>query len=373
MSYILKKRIEGKSVIWFKNSNRYLILENLTADIVSELNNNVSKNVLAKRLESQLKIPFEKTLEFISDIEVKILEPFIQKKVLYSRQNFILPSCYDYIKQYKIHNKIFKIHYATEYEFFLIHPKFDYLETELNSFDTSLYIFKEEAHYLLVHDNKLIGKWSKNEIHFLQGKVSMKICEHIHQKSENEWMGVFHASAVSNGKKSILFLGDSGVGKSTSLALLQANDFICLADDFVPIDSEKNEVYSFPASISVKKNSLETLLPLYPELETSAEYNFKRLNKTVRYLKPNNDNHLLHLPCKELVFIKYKKDSGLKFSKISKIEAFKKLVPDSWLSPRKDNATSFLNWFQTLNCFQITYSENQKMIETVGEIFNYEL
>lgn len=73
------------------------------------------------------------------------------------------------------------------------------------------------------------------------------------QKEEDKWLGVFHASAVSNGEKAVLFLGDSGNGKSTSLALLQANGFTCLADDFVPVDAEKRAVYSFPAAISIKR------------------------------------------------------------------------------------------------------------------------
>jgi hypothetical protein len=201
----------------------------------------------------------------------------------------------------------------------------------------------------------------------------MELIQKIHKKEENKWLGVFHASAVSNGKKSILFLGDSGNGKSTSLALLQANGFTCLADDFVPIDADKKEVYSFPAAISIKKNSLETLLPLYPELKNSAEYNFKRLNKIVRYLKPNNTNFLSHLPCKDLVFIKYEKNSALKFDKIAKINAFMQLVPDSWLSPIKENAQVFLDWFDSLNCYQITYSDNNEMIASVAKIFNDEL
>ena len=49
-------------------------------------------------------------------------------------------------------------------------------------------------------------------------------------------MGVFHASAVNYNDENILILGDSGNGKSTSLALLQAQGFQCIADDFVPID-----------------------------------------------------------------------------------------------------------------------------------------
>jgi len=198
----------------------------------------------------------------------------------------------------------------------------------------------------------------------------MELIQKIHQKKEVVWLGVFHASAISNGEKSILLLGDSGNGKSTSLALLQANGFTCLADDFVPVDAEKQEVYSFPAAISIKKNSLNTLLPIYPELKTSAEYNFKRLNKIVRYLKPNNINFFSHLPCEHLVFIKYQKDAALNFQKISKINAFQELIPDSWLSPKKENAEKFLDWFSGLNCYQLTYSKNDEMIASVQKIFN---
>ena len=171
----------------------------------------------------------------------------------------------------------------------------------------------------------------------------------------------------------MLFLGDSGNGKSTSLSLLQAKGFTCLADDFVPISTKNNEVYSFPAAISIKKNSLKTLLPIYPELETSAEYHFKRLNKTVRYLKPNNKNYYQHLPCKELVFIKYEKDSELVFKKMSKLRAFEQLVPDSWLSPIKENAAAFLNWFDTVSCYELKYSDNATMIATVKNLFDNEL
>ena len=139
------------------------------------------------------------------------------------------------------------------------------------------------------------------------------------------------------------------------------------------MDAKKQEVYSFPASISIKKSSLKTLLPIYPELENSAEYHFKRLNKIVRYLKPNNDNFFAHLPCHDLIFIKYEKDAALVCNKISNIEAFQQLVPDSWLSPIVENAQIFLDWFEALKCYQITYSNNEKMIQAVSKIFKDEL
>jgi len=58
---------------------------------------------------------------------------------------------------------------------------------------------------------------------------------------------------------------------------------------------------------------------------------------------------------------------------ISKIDAFQQLIPDSWISPIEKNATVFLEWFLELPSYQLTYSNNSKMIETVSKIFKDEL
>jgi hypothetical protein len=375
-SNFLYKTAEDKTIVWFENSNEYLILENTTADILKRLSKGISIDEIAKSLSKKLDVPLGKTIDFVLDLEKRIYEPKnnIESEIINDYRDIKAPKSFEFIKFYKVNNVVFKISYLSEKELSLVHPKFAHLVNEgLVDFDYEFDVFINNNYIFLLVDKKLIGAWSNKNIHYFQGKFSMELIQKIHQKEEDEWMGVFHASAVSNGKKSILFLGDSGNGKSTSLALLQANGFTCLADDFVPIDIEKREVYSFPASISIKKSSLDTLLPIYPELETTAEYNFKRLNKVVRYLKPNNNNYFSHLPCNDLVFVKYEKDSDLICEKISKIDAFQQLIPDSWLSPKKENAQIFLDWFDSLNCYQLTYSKNEEMIKTVSKIFENEL
>lgn len=375
-SELLLKTIEDKTIVWFKNSNEYLVLENTTADILKRLSKGISVKEIATPLAKKLQVPLDKTIDFILDLEKKIYanKSIINNTIVNDYRDVTKPTSFEFTKYYKINNEVYKVEFNSEYELYLVHPKFAHLETTISDkIHTTFTVFLNNSFIFFYVDNNFIGAWNKKEVHYFQGKFSMELIQKIHQKKENEWMGVFHASAVSNGKKTILFLGDSGNGKSTSLALLQANGYTCLADDFVPIDIEKNEVFSFPASISIKKNSLKTLLPFYPELENSAEYHFKRLNKIVRYLEPKNSNFLAHLPCKDLVFIKYEKDSDISFSKISKIEAFQQLVPDSWLSPIKENSKLFLDWFSNLNCYQITYSDNKKMINTVSKIFEDEL
>ena len=166
----------------------------------------------------------------------------------------------------------------------------------------------------------------------------------------------------------ILFLGDSGSGKSTSLALLQAHGFHCVADDFVPIDNDQL-VHSFPAGISIKENSLETLLPYYPTLRSAAEYHYERLNKTVRYIPPKNTDYNTHYQCKALIFIKYDKHIDFEIKPISNMDAFEYLVPDSWISQNANNVAVFLEWFSLLPCYQLNYSNNEKMIAKVGRLF----
>ena len=375
-SNFLYKTVEDKTIVWFENSNEYLVLENTTADILKRLSKGISVKEIAEALSKKLAVPLDRTIDFIIDLEKKFYTPKNNKEseIINDYRDIEKPKSYEFIKYYKVNNVVFKVSYLSEKELALVHPKFAHLViSDTTKFHYEFDVFINNKFIFLIVDKQLIGAWSRNNIHYFQGKFSMQFIQKIHQKEENEWMGVFHASAVSDEKKSILFLGDSGNGKSTSLALLQASGFTCLADDFVPMDVEKREVYSFPASISIKKNSLETLLPIYPELETTAEYNFTRLNKIVRYLKPNNTNYFNHLPCNDLVFIKYEKDADLTCEKISKVTAFQQLIPDSWISPKKENAEIFLDWFSSLNCYQLTYSNNDEMIATVSKIFNNDL
>ncbi|MCD8402111.1 hypothetical protein [Tenacibaculum finnmarkense] len=373
---ILKKQVEGKTILWLQKKNQYIVVEPVVAQIITLLNNSVSNKEIARILADEISVPEQELIDFIQEIANNILSEKKDDNNL--KNNIILdvPQKFEYHYYYKMNTIIIKVSYLSDYEKYLVHPKFAHLEIEKPSEtkETHHYrVYSNEKHISFSIDNNIIDTWVLNEVHYFQGKFSMKIVEHIHRKEEAEWLGVFHASAISNGKESMLFLGDSGNGKSTSLALLQAKDFTCLADDFVPIDAEKKHIYSFPSAISIKKNSLPTLLPMYPELETSAEYNFERLGKIVRYLVPNNTDYQQHLPCKALIFIKYEKDSDLQVDKISKLKAFEQLVPDSWLSPIAENADKFMDWFEKLPCYQLTYSDNKKMIDTVHKIFNDKL
>jgi hypothetical protein len=154
-----------------------------------------------------------------------------------------------------------------------------------------------------------------------------------------------------------------------------ANGFNILADDFLPVLNETTQLCSFPSAISVKKQAIDLLASQFPELMDTKEYEFPAFDKTVRYLSNPYAACGEHkkVKCKAIVFVKYEPDSNIDVRRLPKDEAFQKLVPDSWISSEEKNAKQFLKWFKKLPCWQMKYSNNIAMVETVRKIFKDEL
>lgn len=374
MNY-LRKDIENKSIIWFENTNDYLIFEPKTADIIESIQNEKPLEEIGEKVAKELDVPYEKAIDFVIDVSENIVNANLQlKDQRYSGyKHKVFEKKYVFVKHYQIHKSIIEISYQGDFELELVHPKFGHLEVETPSkVDLRLQIFTDGGHTFLLKDEVYFKDWSRKDIHYLQGKVSMLLVQEIYRKPETDWMGVFHASALSDGRRSSLFLGDSGHGKSTSLALLQGHQFHCVADDFVPVGADK-KVYPFPSAISVKDTSWEMLSEYYPELNEKQDYHFSSHNKTVKYLPPNSQDFKHIYDCESLVFIRYYPKIDTLFQPMTNLEAFERLLPDSWISPLSDNVAVFLDWFSQLKCYSLTYSNNQEMLEVVEKLFKNDL
>ncbi|RKE98830.1 hypothetical protein [Ichthyenterobacterium magnum] len=69
---------------------------------------------------------------------------------------------------------------------------------------------------------------------------------------------LMHASAVSNGKQTLVFLGNDGVGKTTvALKLLKKEDTSFFGDNFLLYDS--NKIYAFVDTLRVNKNDSKAI------------------------------------------------------------------------------------------------------------------
>ena len=260
--------------------------------------------------------------------------------------------------------------YVSEEAEELIHPKFGHHEVlPLSNHKHHFQVLQTKGGYALRVDGETIGSWAYAGNHFLSGKFSMQLLQKITGSNEDDWMAVLHAAGVSNGQRCMIFFGDSGNGKSTLSAILMANGLDVLADDFLPVAQQSGLVCPFPAAISIKTKAYELLLNLFPELEKSPEIS-NPLGKTFRYLP--NKQQMQPVPCVGLVFTKYVKGSGFFFEPMAPDEAFAHLVPDSWISPKAENADRFVKWFSGLPCYRLSYSDNERMVQTIISMLNHD-
>lgn len=188
MHSIITKELEDKNVIWFQKSNQYIVLEPMVAFILKNLSEEKDVRDIASQLKSELDIPLEKAIDFVLDVEEKILhtQKAEEKKSIQENQ-YTLPETFDYSISYRIHSKTFKVQFAGDAEVSLIHPKFAHLETlEVADPDFVIQIFNDGFHMFFIMNDECIGSWSRKDVHYFQGKFSMKVIESIYEKPEEK-------------------------------------------------------------------------------------------------------------------------------------------------------------------------------------------
>src|SRR5690606_33142888 len=128
-------------------------------------------------------------------------------------------------------------------------------------------LFKSQDMIVFRFNGEVKGTWKKDETHLVKGLIFMYLINVIHGKTEADWLMTVHASAISNGRKTILFSAPPNHGKTTIAALLQNRGYKLISDDFVPIDRNSLKAYPFPIAMSVKQTSMDLLASLFPGLE----------------------------------------------------------------------------------------------------------
>ena len=367
LPFLLTQKIsEQDSIVWLKNSNKYIILNSKILELIKDKLSLSSKDFLLEITES-LNVSSsiaEKIDKDISELLLEAKEIELKKDIKYPD---IIKSC-ELIQYYSFNDKILKVCFDNEETKSLIHPKYSHLAiANTKNFDVEFKIFRSVNKLVIFKNNQLVGSWSNSEIHEFQGKFSMELMCSFYNKAEHDWMGVFHASTISRDNRSIMFTGDSGNGKSTLVSILMANGFNVIADDFTPILREDFKTYCFPSAISIKEKSYSLMEQIYPGLKNSKQYYISELKGAVRYLPPTSKE--TSADCSSVVWVKYSKDGENSINKISTQEALKKILPDTWISNKEVNAKAFLKWIKHTNFYELLYSDNKKLITTINTFY----
>ncbi|MBN1597149.1 MAG: hypothetical protein JW894_02550 [Bacteroidales bacterium] len=376
MEQIVKK-IDNKYIVWFKHSNRWVKLEEPAWFINNLLQKGLNNKLTTKKFADHYNLEIRQCSEFVEEICNKIKEA--GKPCKNHNENIIAE---DYkenfkfrkfsVRRYLIGGKQFEIKYSTRLSEYYIHRPLAHMEVEdcSNEKVAEKYEIIDNASIKVLRNiGDVSSSWAYKDFMWLKKRLYINITNNIYNKSIHNWLSFVHASAITNGQKTILLSSPSGSGKSTMAALLQIKGFKVVSDDFVPIDAKLKRAYPFPAAISVKKGAFSVLNSFYEILNNK---NFDEITKlTVRYI-PTVDLSVSDLnarPVKEIIFLRYDPNVECNFLKLSHIKALKLFHNQSWVSRETEHARSFINWFVKLRCFSLTYGDLEKGMDKISELF----
>jgi predicted RNA-binding protein with PIN domain len=362
-----QKISEEDSIVWLKESNKYLVLNSNTLALIKKKSSLSLKGFLTLISES-----LNVDVSIAEKINKDISELLLENKELDLKQNIKYPdpikSC-QLINYYSFNNTIIKVGFDAEETKSLIHQKYRHLVLDhVNSFDVEYSIFNSDHSLFIFKNNKIVGSWDiGTQLHEFQGKFSMELICSFYNKTEHDWMGVFHASTISKNNRSIMFTGDSGNGKSTLISILMANGYNVIADDFSPVLRSDFKTYCFPSAISIKEKSFNLIEQLYPDFINYNEYYINELKGNVKYLPPISKETSAN--CSSVIWVKYAKGTESSLKKVSIKDALKKILPDAWISNKEVNAKAFLKWIEKTAFYELNYSDNNQLIDIINSCF----
>jgi len=253
-----------------------------------------------------------------------------------------------------------------------LHPLLCHLETpnESSNYEFIFELFYYNDKVILRHNGLCLGQWNEDASAWIKGKFFIQLLNDIYGKTDSDWMTTLHASAVTNGKKAIAFSAASGSGKSTLAALMHANGFQLIADDFVAVDKGEMFAHPFPVAMTVKDGSLNVLSGFFPSLNNGESVPLSH-NRSGRYLSHEIALETCQsaLPIKEMVFVEYNPQVEFEISNMQATEALQLIVDESWIQHEAESIAIFMQWLQQTRFYRLRYSNNNKAIEAVSTLF----
>ncbi len=377
MEFIVKN-IESKKVIWFQGANQYLIVDTPFYEDFIRFINGVKIDKLMLFCKDKYRLSPDEAKEILyCTTQLKLRLQNSDSKMSEKVYSKISSESDWFSYMYSFNFKEVNVQFSNDKLKEIIHPKYVHISNQISdnqTYENTIIVSEIEGLVVLQFNDELIGKWTFDEIHLLQGKFAMILLNYFNDTSDENWMAVLHASAIYKNNESIVFLGDSGSGKSIASLLLSLHGYKILVDDFAPIDVVTKKVSSFPSGTSIKEPMIKEMKPFFPQLEYTLLHS-KDSKTKFKYLYPLgwNSFHFIQKECKALVFIKYNRIGENKILKISKIKALEYFIPDSWISPKKENVSVFLDCVFSLPCYVLSYSDNEQLVLLIDKLNNNEV
>ena len=352
-------------IMWFEKSNKYIVVNDLLNNLILNRIDSEKFPINASLLK-QNKINSEKLKPISDNIKNLLKECNQDYDKINPEQSHSIADKYIHQSKFKFNGRVVKVEYSDERLKSLIDPKFNHLKC--NDEEEIIYKVQEKDEKInLFKNKKFLGSWGNKKMHEFQGKVSMELTSFFHGMSDSDWTAVFHGSTLFRGDNCLMLTGESGSGKSSLSAILMANNFALIADDFSPMN-DKGIHYNFPSAISIKEGFYNTAKSLFKSFEDLDGYYINDIKGNVKYLPDNQNQLILKSTCNTILNVKF--GTGLKneMKLINKGKALEKILPDAWISNDIKDAKAFITWVKSSMFYNLTYNDNDEALKMINEI-----
>ncbi|WP_033960088.1 hypothetical protein [Psychroserpens jangbogonensis] len=364
---------EDAVLLWFEKANRYVVTSRINSDFIKlYMNPDESRDSFVNNLSkdfdlnsSEANTMFNDISRFLKDVNIDTDIDTISNKVQVAPTSFIE-------EYYQFIDKVVCIRFESDIIKSLVHPQIAHHSIKSTvEYDVLFDVFRLNDDLHLLKNGVHVGSYKTKAFHFLQGKFALELTNTIHDTNISNWVATFHASTISNGKESIMIIGDSGNGKSTLSVLLMAHGFDILSDDFTPLYEDNLHLYRYPAATSIKKGAFEALKPYLNGIDLLKTHHNGPKKVNIKYVPPilSYESQPASFPCKKIVYVKYDSSKSDSLNLVSPEKILETLIPDSWISPKEKHALKFINWFKEVDCYQLNYNSNDFAITKFKDLF----
>jgi hypothetical protein len=375
---LLSKKLPDTRIVWMARSNQWLEVKEPAWYVLSQISKGRSLDYIAERCRKKYGLPISESIRFVQEISSSVEEfekvaPVLSAIDLKPDTIFQLKHKSYIQHSYHVNGIYFSISYGSKEAEYYIHPPLAHLKIDKPTESTHPFfeiLESGNAKILREKNNPAFYRIAEDYTR-LKRKLFIEVINIIHSKTDSQWMSYIHASAVSNGKESILLSSHSGSGKSTMAALLQSEGLDLVADDLVPIDASRKNAWLFPAAISVKEGAFGLLSPYYGNLSDRSYNLYPHTHPSLRYLhpKPYSKNDFIPKPVRKIIFLRYNPEVNFNAKRLQVSEALQLFHEQAWVSHNPTHAKKFIDWFVKLECWNLEYSDTPKGMEWIKSLF----
>jgi len=370
-NYLIFSQIGTSFLLWIQRSRQFILLEEPAYYVITSYIQSVGIDLIAENCANRYGFSLSYCDSFVADIinsfDILISETPTINSININTLNHSIQ--FEFKDIYQFGDQTITIssqNNQLRHYFFTLFSHISVPSKLINNLNIELY--ESNKSLMVKSENEDTESWPIDDVPHFKGAVLGKILNFIHQKTDEDWMLTLHASGVSDGEKSILFSAAAGAGKSTIAALLQAQGYDLLSDDFIAVD-QLGFAYRFDTTISVKQSSTQALSTYYPELNGLSP-SILANGKSVRFLPPKRAKYRASsFPANVVVFVNYTQEIGCELKEINHNEAVKLLLTEVFVTPNTDSVSRFMVWVNKVKFYILSYSDSDLATLTIKCLF----